>query len=485
MKYCILIFSLIFFPIYPLWGIPVTFTSGGIEKSVECIMIDNSVYMDARELAYNLGGHYFWNPATKKLVLKRGAARIKCSAENRVVIINDQAYYLILPAKFVKGTLYVPLEEMTLLLHKVLSWSLFWDGARRILSLKGSSYNITFLEISERDRGGEIKIQLTEKLKYESSTTDGNWLHITLDFGVMDPRLNEIKPGGPIKALKTYQFDQSTQLSFQFKKSQEISDIKWDTKEKTLSLFFGQTDGPTQDLIQNKTIGFINCIAIDAGHGGKDPGAIGPTGLKEKSVVLDVALRLAKLIKKKMNVKVILTRKDDTFVPLRERTTIANKKGAQLFISIHCNSSRSRKAGGFETYFLAQEKTDEARLVAARENSVIKFELPEKDTHEMTNLDFIMWDISQNEFLKESEDLAITLQKSLSKRLKIKNRGINQAGFYVLKGAFMPNVLAEIAFISNRHEEKLLKQKRFKQAIAEALYESIKIFKQRYERSMK
>jgi len=222
-------------------------------------------------------------------------------------------------------------------------------------------------------------------------------------------------------------------------------------------------------------------VVIDPGHGGKDPGAIGVTGLKEKEVILDIAQRLAKLLRTRLGLKVILTRNDDTFIPLSARTKLANAQGADLFVSIHANASKRREANGFETYFLDQAKNDAGRAAAILENSALRFELPEVSVAGMSDLDFILYDMIQNEFHQESEHLAGIIQGELEKKLHIGSRGVNQAPFYVLNGAYMPAVLVEAAFISNPEEETLLKKRWFRQKIAESLYESVRAFKEKYE----
>lgn len=227
----------------------------------------------------------------------------------------------------------------------------------------------------------------------------------------------------------------------------------------------------------------IDVIIIDPGHGGEDFGAVGSKGLKEKDVVLDIAFRLEKLLKNSLNedLKVHLTRRGDYFVPLEQRSLFANQKGGDLFISIHVNSARRKKASGTEIYFLAQAKNDEARAVAALENSSIRFEHPEGTPMDTSELNFILMDMIQTEFLKESSDLAQMIHDQMEKYLDIPSRGVDQAGFFVLNKTYMPAVLVETAFISNQKEEKLLNQSSFRQEIAQGIFEGILDFKDKYE----
>ena len=214
----------------------------------------------------------------------------------------------------------------------------------------------------------------------------------------------------------------------------------------------------------------VSRIVLDPGHGGNDHGTTGPSGLKEKDLVLDVAKRLAKRLKEELCAEVILTRSSDRFVPLESRTGIANQKQADLFISIHANYSRSRKIRGIETYYLNFTNDPEALAVATRENA-----LSQSSMHDLQD---IIRKISRNEKLSESRELAADLQGHLARRLKryskrIRNRGVKKAPFVVLIGANMPSVLTEISFISNRSDETHLKTRQGRGRVVEGLFNGI------------
>jgi N-acetylmuramoyl-L-alanine amidase len=213
----------------------------------------------------------------------------------------------------------------------------------------------------------------------------------------------------------------------------------------------------------------IGRIVVDAGHGGHDTGTIGPNGLAEKDLVLDVAMRLGKLLETKLGAEVVYTRDDDTFVPLESRTAIANKQQADLFISVHANSSRDPKARGVETYYLNFTSSAEALEVAARENAV-----SEKSVFELQDL---VKKIALREKIDESREFAADVQEALHKgiaaKTPMKNRGVKKAPFVVLIGANMPSILAEISFVSNPQDEKRLKTAEHRQRIADSLYKGI------------
>ena len=219
----------------------------------------------------------------------------------------------------------------------------------------------------------------------------------------------------------------------------------------------------------------LDVVVIDPGHGGKDPGAIGPTGLYEKDVVLDVGLKLSKVLEKK-GIKTIMTRDRDVLIPLDERGRIANRSGGKVFISLHCNALMNRTAYGIETYFLAPAKTERAMQVAMKENSVIRFEESQEQYQDLTEENFILLTMAQANFGRESERLAAMVQKEASIGLSLNDRGVDQAGFYVLIGASMPAILVEMAFISTKSEEKKLRKKKFRQQLADEICDAVLLF---------
>jgi N-acetylmuramoyl-L-alanine amidase len=221
----------------------------------------------------------------------------------------------------------------------------------------------------------------------------------------------------------------------------------------------------------------VSRIVIDAGHGGHDPGAQS-NGVSESELTLDVATRLSRLLEKEPGVDVVMTRDTDVFIPLEERTAIANREGADLFLSIHANASRNPRARGVETYFLNFASNPDAEAVAARENS--------SSGRAMHSLPDIVRAIALNNKIDESRDFADMVQHSMVNRLSTRNKqlkdlGVKQAPFVVLIGAAMPSVLAEISFVTNRPEGQLLKSSTYRQQIAEALLDAVL----RYQQSLK
>ncbi|PKN13505.1 MAG: N-acetylmuramoyl-L-alanine amidase [Deltaproteobacteria bacterium HGW-Deltaproteobacteria-4] len=214
-------------------------------------------------------------------------------------------------------------------------------------------------------------------------------------------------------------------------------------------------------------------IVIDAGHGGKDPGAVGPSGLLEKDIVLSMALLLAEEVKDKLGWDVVLTRNDDTFIPLEERTALANKVGADLFVSLHVNASSNSAAHGVETYYLNFSKNEKAAAVAARENGTT--------LRAVSDLEQILFDLMAHSKIQESSRLASDIQHALIIGLtrefgEVKNLGVKQGPFYVLLGANMPSVLVEAAFLSNPEEETRLATRKYQVETTRAIIDGLRAY---------
>jgi len=221
--------------------------------------------------------------------------------------------------------------------------------------------------------------------------------------------------------------------------------------------------------------GTIRKIVLDPGHGGEDPGAIGVGGIAEKDIVLSIATKLARKLRKEMGIEVVLTRQDDSFVPLEDRTAMANAESADLFISIHTNSSPDPRAAGVETYYLDNTNDEASIRLAARENGTSR--------RSITDLQFILSDLTQNLKLEDSITLAHRLHSSVVTHMsrrhsEVRDLGVKKALFYVLVGARMPAVLVELFFITNHSEGRSLARKAYQDSVVEALYLGIKKYQE-------
>ncbi|MCP4482733.1 MAG: hypothetical protein GY817_08300 [bacterium] len=221
---------------------------------------------------------------------------------------------------------------------------------------------------------------------------------------------------------------------------------------------------------QESRVTKLDIIVIDAGHGGKDPGAIARSGALEKDLNLALAKKLANILEKKYKKKVILTRDTDVFIPLRGRTKIGNANNADLFVSIHANANKNKSRKGFEIYFLSERASDdEAAEVAQFENAVISYEEELE-----ADVNTILWSMTLNEYINESSEVSFFINDAVETNIvKHNNRGVKQAGFTVLKGAKMPAVLVEVGYITNIHDLAFMSSNTFKNKMAEAIAEGI------------
>ncbi|HDP75731.1 MAG TPA: N-acetylmuramoyl-L-alanine amidase [Bacteroidales bacterium] len=229
----------------------------------------------------------------------------------------------------------------------------------------------------------------------------------------------------------------------------------------------------------------VSKIVIDAGHGGKDPGTVGKFS-KEKDITLSIAKRVGELINQNLpDIKVVYTRTDDTFIPLDERSIIANREGADLFISIHCNAAPNKGITGTETYVMGLHRSNENLDVAMRENAVITYEDEYHEKYEGYDPNsaesFIIFTMLQNAFLEQSLDFASIIQADFKERARRPDRGVKQAGFLVLWKTSMPSVLVEVGYLSNPKEEVFLNSKEGQELIASSIYRAIKAYKQKVD----
>ena len=458
---------------------PVQVEKDGQVFTIEAERIEGILHISASDLARIFGSEIYFNSITKKAVVKIENHSAKLSLFSPFIEIDQTPYNLTYPVQLKNGDFYLAIVTLVPVLELICTQRVFWDEGQMSLRFEKKELNLLGYQATEKSNGILLEIFLTEKLQYEIYTSENRWININFFSAKVNEADFPVLKNSPVTEIKFYPLEISTQLSFRLSKTfvNYRDEILTDPLRLQISISTSNSNGNPKNSPKNFD-NLVDVIVIDAGHGGQDYGAIGPTGLAEKDVTLDMALRLEKLLSK-AGFKVILTRKDDTFIPLAERTQIANSNGADLFISIHANSSKKRNISGFETYFLDQAKNDEARAVAALENSSLRFE--KENQEELSDLDFILLDLVQNQFLKESSDLAYMIQENMGRKLPIPNRGVDQAGFFVLNKAYMPAVLVETAFISNKSEEKLLKSSSFKQKIAEGVLNSILDFKEKYE----
>lgn len=228
----------------------------------------------------------------------------------------------------------------------------------------------------------------------------------------------------------------------------------------------------------------LDTVVIDPGHGGKDPGAVA-NGLYEKDIVLDVALKLGDYIENRLDLEVVYTRSDDRFIALEERGHLANRRGGDLFISIHANAFQSGSVKGTETYFLGRSKTDAARRVMKQENSVVREYEENPERYDEYNAEaFVKGELFLSASMQFSEEFASIVQNQFKHRVKRRSRGVHQAGFYVLWSASMPSVLVELGYLTNPREARFLNSDRGQVYLASALFRAVRKYKNEYNKGI-
>ena len=365
-----------------------------------------------------------------------------------------------------------------------------------------SVFDITGLHVEQRLNGYLMTVRAARPLgPVESWLKPDGWLFLTLENARADTvALKSVRTGGAIRQVLVFQSPSSVQITLKVAPDVEAAEVMKDPSSNDLLVNLrtrSQTEQQDLDrrrqamkdkgLTERRNRWKLDVIVIDPGHGGKDPGTIGVRGTYEKNIALGVGLKLGELIKKRMpGVKVVYTRSTDKFVELYRRTQMANEAEGKLFISIHCNALEKKpsRTSGFEIYLLRPGRTDDAVRVAALENSVIELEQDRGRYKQLTQEEFILITMAQAAYMKHSERFAESAANAMADHTTLRNGGIKQAGFYVLVGASMPNVLVETGYLSNTKDEAYLRSQNGQQRVAESLLKGVESYRDVYERDV-
>ncbi len=459
----------------------------GKRVSGRSLEIDSLTYISMTDFALQAGYRWKWNIFSRKLTFFDDQVKLSFVQGNSFYSVDTLVYSLPRPPVRKGATLYLPVTSVIETFKNHFSGQLQWEPKSQTLSIFTLSNSIISARYEQKQNGTLISIVLADSIPFECTYFHPNLL-VNFFGGKVDTKeLHNRQKVGIVDSLFSMQYENSAQLSFMLNREIEKPHLDFNRSSRTLMISLKpkvEQKKPAAKEIQ-VDVPLINTVVIDPGHGGKDPGAIGPGGIKEKDIVLAVGIDLKKQLEK-AGLKVFMTREKDVFIPLSERTKFANDKKADLFVSLHINAvpgSQKRKdqTKGYKIYFLSQAKNDDDKLVAMRENAVIELEDKPQNYSALQN---VLIDIAGNEYLKQSQELCITMDQvfgtKLSKVRKL-HLGVGQANFWVLNGAYMPSVLVELGFISNSAEEKILNDKKNQSQMASALYEAITKFKQQFE----
>ena len=484
-------------------------------KSVSAWMNEGILYVSISELAEALTINYFENESTGKVELKSNYFLLKSSPRNPFVVVTPRSsgtpkVYQLPTSTYLRGNeTFIPLPFLLDPLEIIVERKLKFEKPNRLIVGKQLSspldgkkwmydipdlppttgYDITGLSITEKVNGTIIRLHSKSIIpSYYSSFKDDE---LTIIFRKVNADVNKTSREGFSSLIQKIEVrNVGSDVEFKFKVGSDYSTnevMNVTGSNDILITIHNKVFTKSDQIKKNMDKWNFDIVVIDAGHGGKDPGAIGIDNLKEKDVTLAIALKLGELMQKEMpDVKVVYTRNKDNFVDLYKRGKIANENNGKLFISIHCNSTKKKPSdvSGAEVYLLRPGRTQEAIEIAETENSVIKYEDNPQKYEKLTDENFILVSMAHSAYMKYSEKFAELLHKEFDVNLKLKSRGVKQAGFYVLVGASMPSVLVETGFISNKNDAKFLKSAAGQNQVAESIFSSIKTYRKYYEEAM-
>ena len=473
-------------------NLTIVYADGSVHANLITTRFKHNIrYISINDFANLFNARTYFNVKNKKVTVNLGEKAIKVSAFNPFFLIDDVIYQLPIETEYKNQEIYLPMTYFLEIIDRAFPDQIIYNKNNDILKILNSLYggviNVSNIQIEEKANGTLIKVVTTKNFNQSdlSLRARHRWLYLDIYGGKIDSTKLSAKYGeGVISYIVPSQVsNELAQIGFRLRYEIVEKHIFLTNPGEILISIKTKKDLSkeiTQTLEREKKKWIIDKIVIDPGHGGKDPGAVSSRKTYEKKIVFSVAKFLKEIVERESNIEVLMTREDDRFVELKKRTEFANENQAKLFISIHANSNPSRRVRGVSTYFLGPENTEEAREVARLENSVIKYESGNKYT-DLSQEQYILSAGAQNIYNKESEDLAAMVQQEIIRECGLRDAGVRQAGFYVLWGASMPNILVEMGFISNPEEEKLLRQRSFQKKIALGIFHSIKRFKEKYE----
>lgn len=429
----------------------------------------------ARALGFTVAS----DPGTSVLTLTGMGHQILLGPGTAQVPVDRRIVPIAAPARVVGGSLYAPADFFEKILFPLAGAAGTYDAAKRAWTLTPAgplpvSIEVAVVHVAPTT---QVVLRLSGAAKTATALSDKNF-QVRFPETKIDPPYPEKKYDDPLVAAVRFAGDTAT-VDFRDAglTARAYALISPDRLVIEVGRRAAAPAAPAEPSAPAPAAVPPLTIVVDPGHGGVETGAIGPGGLQEKEATLEIAKKLAATLPKVLACRTVLTRDTDVLIPLDDRTSIANHEKADLFLSVHANSSRAASAKGSETYYLSLEASDKiAQEVAREENQAGAAAVAAGGEASANALDFILWDLAQSAHLKESSDLAEAIQQELNTVSDTANRGIKQAPFKVLVGATMPAVLVEVAFISNAEEEKKLRNPDFQQAVAEAVARAVARF---------
>lgn len=470
----------------------VVYSDGRPSERIPILERDGRPYISISQAARLLGLEKTADLAGGKVALARDGHRVEVVLGGLAWVADGETVATEEPAFADGDEAYISLASAERILGQAFARSIKWDSGRGQLVVGLPAPNIVDVEMRAEVDVVFATIKTVGVLKFDLLPADEGQVVVLVRGGSFSKKIDVQAPGGLIERITAVQQAEGARVTVTlgspppaYRVFPQAGPDGIVVKVWTRIL----SEIPEPQLRPPRKIAWqerfeedqarLDLVVIDPGHGGANRGSVGVTGYLEKDFNLALARKLKPVIEAR-GIEVMMTRNDDTYVTLETRTELANSVGADLFISLHANGYGSRSASGFEVYFLSPIVDEEARFVAAAENgSVAPASIVAEEGDEVA---FILWDTAQNQFVAESSYLAQLINEEIDGVTDIPNRGVKQADFFVLKGAYLPGVLVEAAFLTNPGEEALLKSETFQATIAEAIGRALGRFREDFKR---
>lgn len=448
----------------------------------------DEMYLDSAAMADLLQANRLWQAANRHLTLRVGGHDYRFTDGSRLVGMGAHDVLLPVPVLHVAGDLWLPMVFLTAVLAPESGIPVVWRSDDLRLVLGRVDLNVTGLRLRRLTRATSLHVRCTEPLSYRASSPKAGIIELKVYDGKGDlGRLRDSRGQGLVESVRARQYESHLLLTvgvddlvtrYRTTASTDGLEIILTVEEEQVSALPDPVPrGRAEMAIDQGPVDVtrrleVRTVVIDPGHGGGDPGVAGRNGTVEKDINLAVARALADDLRRR-GLAVVLTRDGDSHVGLAERAEIANAAGGDLFISLHCNGWFDAGARGIETYFLSPAKSDWSKSVETLEN---------KDHDDPGDVEFIVWDLVQNRYISASSDLAEVVQRHVTRALHIPDRGVRQAGFRVLVGAWMPAVLIELGFLTHPDDAAQLSRDSYRRQLAHAIGDAIETYRNRVAR---
>ncbi|MDZ7724354.1 MAG: N-acetylmuramoyl-L-alanine amidase [candidate division KSB1 bacterium] len=462
-----------------------TIATQNIQAQIPITLRDNASLISASELAQALDSPIRTQP--QQASFKISYHTVQVYAHSPFVQIDNEFYQLPLKVQSRFDGYFLPYPFFCALFASLDSRIEFDQTTDRFI-LNQQNSTIQDLLIHSTDRS----MQLIMKMSIELTKDDIRFEHTDRSIqcqikgGIFSPEIDLQTIRHLFKHVEiTHSEHETGTLFLEFSQNMVFDSLEV-SPDNQLVLVFHEYEPEMEQTIftelkKEREKWRIDTIIIDPGHGGRDPGAVGPGGLYEKNITLSIASEIRDILKQERDINVRLTRESNSFIPLKRRTEIANQTGGKLFISVHVDANPVHSLRGHTVYFMGPAKTEAARQAAQFENSVIKFENKQSHYDKLSNAAFILAANAQNSYNKESQDLADIIDHKITSICRSRSIGVRQAGFYVLYGTSMPNVLIETGFMTNPQDRSNLRNASYQKKLAQAISKGILEFKTKYE----